>query len=880
MLGTLGIMGGNNDRENRALERFHKFVPPKFVGGPNPDIPECWLDRMLDIFAALGYTEERQISFAVFQFEGAARTWWNVIKAKWERERTPWTWVNFTREFNEKYLPPIVQERREDEFIRLRQGMSSVAEYETQFTKLSRFAPDLVLTEQKRIRRFIQGLNVELQEALAAAQVDTFSQALEKAQRIETTRGQVKAFHDRKRKQPNSSTYTPGQSSKNEPPTKLGRGAGGPRQAGTPGRGNFGRGTAGRRPQRGGQREGPSVGPRLTCGFCGGNHTSDNCWKQSSVRKCFKCGSTEHLIAQCPNLQQERASTPQSTGTASKPVNAGGNRPKVPARVYAMGQQEVTDPSAVIEGTLFLFRRTVNVLIDPGATHSFVNPAFMAHIDVKAEKLPYDLEIKTPITNKSLLANMVYKGCEVWIGERKLLVSLIKLSFQGYDVILDMDRLAKYHAQLDCRTKKVDFHIPGEPTLQLDVRGKLTSTTLISGIKARKLLSKGARGYLAVLINTPQEQLKVENVPVVCEFPDLFPEELTSLPPERDIEFKIDLHPGAEPISKTPYRMAPAELKELKTQLQELLDRKFIQESESPWGAPVLFIKKKDGGLRMCIDYRGLNKLTIKNKYPLPLIDELFDQLRDAVVYSKLDLRQGYYQLRIRKEDIPKIVFNARYGHFEFAVMPFGLTNAPAAFMDLMHRVFKPYLDQFMVVFIDDIFVYSKTREDHEQHLRLVLQILKDHQLYAKFRKAGEWNPQLKPQGVLFSNITVTSTLLPRIKEAQKGDTQVQEWKKKIEQGMIPDFNVNSDGILRYCNRFVIPQDQELKRKILEEAHRSRYTVDPGTTKMYQDLKKLYWWAGMKREIAQFVQTCLTCQQIKAEHQKPSGLLQPLEVPE
>ncbi|XP_071924874.1 uncharacterized protein [Coffea arabica] len=457
--GNPGDNAGNNDRENRALERFHKFAPPKFVGGPNPDIAE-------------------------------------------------------------------VQEKREDEFIRLRQGTSSVAEYETQFTKLSRFAPDLVLTEQKRICRFIQGLNVELQEALAAAQVDTFSQALEKSQRIEAARG-----------------------------------------------------------------------------------------------------------------QQEGTSTPQSTGTASKPANAGGNQPKVPARVYAMGQQEVTEPSAVIEGTLSLFRRTANVLIDPGATHSFVNPAFMAHIDVKAEKLPYDLEIKTPITNKSLLANMVYKRCEVWIGERKLLVDLTELALKGYDVILGMDWLAKYYAQLDCRTKKVDFHIPGEPTLQLDVRGKLILATLISGIKARKLLSKRARGYLAVLINTPQEQLKVENVPVVCEFPELFPEELTSLPPKRDIEFKIDLHPGAEPISKTPYRMAPAELKELKTQLQELLDRRFIQESQSPWGAPVLFVKKKDGGLRMCIDYRGLNNLTIKNKYPLPLIDELFDQLQGAVVYSKLDLQ-------------------------------------------------------------------------------------------------------------------------------------------------------------------------------------------------------------------------------------------------
>ncbi|XP_071923240.1 uncharacterized protein [Coffea arabica] len=166
-----------------------------------------------------------------------------------------------------------------------------------------------------------------------------------------------------------------------------------------------------------------------------------------------------------------------------------------------------------------------------------------------------------------------------------------------------MDWLAKYHAQLDYRTKKVDFHIPGEPILQLDVRGKLASSTLIFGIQARKLLHKGARGYLAMLINVSVDQLKVENVPVVCEFPEVFPEKLTSLPPEREIEFKIDLHPRAEPISKTPYRMAPAEPKELKTQLQELLDRGFIHESESPWGAPVLFVKKKDRGLRMCIDY-------------------------------------------------------------------------------------------------------------------------------------------------------------------------------------------------------------------------------------------------------------------------------------
>ncbi|KND53438.1 hypothetical protein BSCH_01328c [Candidatus Paraburkholderia schumanniana] len=192
----------NQKGEDKALERFQKFQPPKFQGGPNPDEAEGWLDRISDIFAALGYTEERQIVFAVFQFEGAARAWWNVIRAKWEREQTPWTWANFTREFNEKFLPPIVQEQREAEFMRLCQGAQSVAEYETQFTKLARFAPDLVNTEAKRIRRFVQGLNVEIQDALATAQLDTFSQVLEKAQRSERAKSQVRAFRDKKRKQP------------------------------------------------------------------------------------------------------------------------------------------------------------------------------------------------------------------------------------------------------------------------------------------------------------------------------------------------------------------------------------------------------------------------------------------------------------------------------------------------------------------------------------------------------------------------------------------------------------------------------------------------------------------------------------------------------
>ena len=185
----------------------------------------------------------------------------------------------------------------------------------------------------------------------------------------------------------------------------------------------------------------------------------------------------------------------------------------------------------------------------------------------------------------------------------------------------------------------------------------------------------------------------------------------------------------------TLHRMAPVELQELRVQLQELLDKEFIRPSTSPWGAPALFAKKKDKTLRLCIDYKQLNRFMIQNRYPLPRIDDLFDQLRGAQVYSKINLHTGYHQLRVRETDIPKTAFRTCYGRFEITVMPFGLTNALATFMDLMHRVFQPYLDQFVVVFVDDILIYSQSEWEHEYHLRIVLQLLRDHQLYAKFSK-------------------------------------------------------------------------------------------------------------------------------------------------
>jgi hypothetical protein len=231
------------------------------------------------------------------------------------------------------------------------------------------------------------------------------------------------------------------------------------------------------------------------------------------------------------------------------------------------------------------------------------------------------------------------------------------------------------------------------------------------------------------------------------------------MPPDRDIEFVIELQPGTAHISKRSYHMPPNELAELKIQLQDLLDKGFIHPSGSPWGCPALFVKKKDNSLRLFVDYRPLNAVTIKNKYPLPRIDILFDQLAGAKVFSKIDLRSGYHQIKIKPSDVPITAFSTRYGLYEYLVMSFGLTNAPTYFMYLMNSVFMPELDKFVVVFIDDILIYSKTKEDHADHLRVVLQRLRDHRLYAKFSKCEFWLDSVKFLGHTVSSKDISVDL-------------------------------------------------------------------------------------------------------------------------
>ncbi|GJU77632.1 putative reverse transcriptase domain-containing protein [Tanacetum coccineum] len=489
----------------------------------------------------------------------------------------------------------------------------------------------------------------------------------------------------------------------------------------------------------------------------------------------------------------------------------------------------------------------------------------------------------------------------------------------------------------------------------------------------------------------------MEDVPVICDFPEVFPEELPGLPPPRQVEFRIDLVPGATPVARAPYRLAPSEMQEL----------------------------SKDGYFRMCIDYRELNKLTVKNRYPLLRIDDLFDQLQGSSVYSKIDMRSGYHQLCIKEEDIPVTTFRTRYGHFEFQVMSFGLTNAPVVFMDLMNRVCKPYLDKFVIVFIDDILVYSKDEEEHGKHLKTILELLKKERLYAKFSKCDFWLDSVQFLGHVIdrSGVHVDPAKIEAIKSwaAPTTPTEVRQFlrlagyyqsapilalpegtqdfmvycdasfkgygavlmqKEKViayasrqlkvhEENytthdlelrakelnlrqrrwieLLSDYdceiryhprkaNVVADALSRkgrekplrvralmmtvhndlpkqiheaqreamkrknvkaknlgrliklifeFCpdrtccfgNRVWLPRYGGLRDLVMHESHKSKYSIHPGSDKMYQDLKLLYWWPNMKADIATYVSKCLTCAKVKAEHQKPSGLLQQPEIP-
>ncbi len=367
----------------------------------------------------------------------------------------------------------------------------------------------------------------------------------------------------------------------------------------------------------------------------------------------------------------------------------------------------------------------------------------------------------------------------------------------NYDIILGKKWTTEHHAVINCYTNEIRFSHKGKfyTIVATDPKTK----KLISVNAITRDHSKNHPLYAVMLRRVPStDKGDVENrknkdiKKLLNEFKDVFPKKLPKgLPPKRSHDFIIDLKEGSTPQKKGLYRMSSADLKELKTQLEELIDQEFIRPSTSPWGAPVLFVSKKDGALRLCVDYRALNRLTVKNSYPLPRIDDILDQLSTAKYFTKIDLRSGYHQVRLDEASIPLTAFRTRYGHFEFQVLPFGLTNAPATFMSLMNEAFKEYLDKFVVVYLDDILIYSETWEDHLEHLRKALEILRKEKLFAKLSKCTFGAQEVEYLGFILRSDGVA--INPHKNKA------IQEWPIPKSKKDVQSFL----GLINYYRRFI-----------------------------------------------------------------------------
>ncbi|GKB50587.1 putative reverse transcriptase domain-containing protein [Tanacetum coccineum] len=603
------------------------------------------------------------------------------------------------------------------------------------------------------------------------------------------------------------------------------------------------------------------------------------------------------------------------------------------------------------------------------ADKSFVSNTFSTLLDMirSALDVSYAVELADKRTSKT---NTVLRGCTLGLLRHPFNIDLMPIDLGSFDVIIGMDWLANNHAVIVCDEKIVRIPYGNEILIiQGDKSDKEKKSTLsiISCVKAQKYMEKGYQLFLAqVTMKENKDKTKekrLEDVPTVRDFMEVFPKDLPGLPPIRQVEFQIDLVPGAAPVARDLYRLAPSEMEELSTQLQELFDKGFIRPSSSPWGAPVLFVKKKDGSFRMCIDYRELNKLTVKNRYPLPRIDDLFDQLQGSSVYSKIDLRSGYHQLRVCNEDIPKTEFRTHYSHYEFQVMPFGLTNASSVLMDLMNRGEKeetafqtlkqklcsapilalPEGSENFVVYCDashkglgtvlmqkekviayasrQLKIYEKNNTTHDlelgavvfalkmwrhylygtkcvvftdhkslQHLldqkelnmrqRRWLELLSDYDCELRYHpgKANVVDDALsrkskpKPLKVQALVMTIGLNLPVQILNAQVEVRKEENYGTEDLCGMIKNLEPRADGTLCLKNRSWIPCFGDLRALIMHESHKSKYSIHPGSDKMYQDLKKLYWWPNMKAEITTYVGKCMTCAKVKAEYQKPSGL--------
>ncbi|GJR73633.1 putative reverse transcriptase domain-containing protein [Tanacetum coccineum] len=765
-----GRNGGNeNGRGDRPVTRectyqdCMKCQPLNFKGMEGVVRLIRWFKKMETVFHISNCPEKYHVKYATCTLLNNALTWWNSHKRTIRTEVAfAMSWRELMKLITEVYCPRNEIQKMESELWNLTVKNNNLATYTQRFQELTMMCTKMVSEEEDQVEKFIGGLPDNIQGNVIAAKPTRLQDAVRISNNLmdQKLKGYaVRNAENKRRLEINQ------RDNRRQLPSFKRQNVGGQNVARA-----YTAGNNERKPYNGLlplcnkcklHHEGPCT---VRCGKC--NKVGHLTWDykvtnpatsnqrgqvvNQKVVTCFECGRQGHYRSDYPKLKD------QNHGNKAGNKNGVG---EARGKAYVLGGGDANPDSNVVK-------------------------------DVS-----YAVELADGRISRT---NTILRGCTLGLLDHSFNIDLMPVELGSFDVIIGMDWLANHHAVIVCDEKIV--RIPyGDEVLIVqgdgDGKGEKSKLSIISCTKTQKYIKRGCPIFLAQVtkkeIKDKSEEKRLEDVPTVRDFPEVFPKDLPGLPPMRQVEFQIDLVPGAAPVARAPYRLAPSELQELSAQLQELSDKGFIRPSSSPWGAPVLFVKKKDGSFWMCIDYRELNKLTVKNRYPLPRINYLFDQLLGSSVYSKIDLRSGYHQLRVREEDIPKTTFRTRYGHYEFQVMLFGLTNAPAIFMDLMNRVCKQYLDKFVIIFIDDILIYSKSKEEHTKHLKLILELLKKEELYAKFSKCKFW---------LSKPMTKLTQKNIKFDWREKAEAAFQLLKLKLCSAPILSLPEGSEDFVVYCD--------------------------------------------------------------------------------